>query len=198
MTPTPYRATLATLAACAIAAVGGCIRAPDVVVVDRRTALEAEASGRFPELEAELQAAALDPRPLPMTRAMLHAAGWASPAETDAIATMTRSDDDERGRVDALLRRRCVGEARDGTLQPTTASCTGAVDAAEVNRLVERTNRARSQLWRWLATKAPGADATTVRSTWRKRHLLRVVCDAWVQRDDGSWQPKSCGSNDGP
>jgi hypothetical protein len=42
---------------------GGCLHAPEIVLVDHATALEREAAGRFPKLEMELGYAGLEPRP---------------------------------------------------------------------------------------------------------------------------------------
>ena len=173
-------------------ALTGCIRAPDVVIVDRRTALEAEAAGRFAELEEALDVAAIRPQPSPLTRATLEAAGWRPSAEDDAIEAMTRTRRDEATRVDDLLRRKCVGESLAGTLQPTPAKCAGAVDAAEVGRIVERVNRSRQQIWLWMGRKAPGVPADALQRSWRKRHLERVVCGGWIEAESGTWREKAC------
>ena len=49
----------------------GCISAPDVIIVDRQTALEQQANGRFPSLQEELDHAAITSDPVPFTRAGL-------------------------------------------------------------------------------------------------------------------------------
>ncbi len=169
-----------------------CIHAPDVVIVDRRTALEAEAAGRFEDLEERLDQEAIDPRPLPLTRARLEAAGWRPKAESDAIAQMTRRPSADQDRVDDLLRRACVGEALDGSLVATPATCAGARDAAEIGRLLERGNRARRQIWAWMRRKAPAANEPQTRQAWRKYHLVRVVCGGQIEVSEKRWQPKVC------
>ncbi len=171
---------------------GGCIRAPDVVIVDRRTALEAEAAGRFAELEEALDVAAIRPQPSPLTRATLEAAGWRPSAEDDAIEAMTRTHRDEATRVDDLLRRKCIGESLAGTLRPTPSTCAGAVDAADVGRVIERINRSRQQIWLWMARKAPGVSAESLQRSWRKHHLERVVCGGWVEVEPETWRQKAC------
>ncbi|MEY3012184.1 MAG: hypothetical protein RIT45_919 [Pseudomonadota bacterium] len=170
----------------------GCIRAPDVVLVDRRTALEAEAAGRFEADERRLDDKATDPRPAPLTRATLEAAGWRPKAEHDAIAAMTRRPEDEQERLDALLLRGCVGEARDGTLRSLPRRCAGAVDPAEVGRLVERENRSRRQVWAWLARQRKDVPYETLRDRWRTSHLERVVCGGMIEQQAGVWGPKTC------
>lgn len=170
----------------------GCIRAPDVVIVDRRTALEAEAAGRFAELEEALDVAAIRPQPSPLTRATLEAAGWRPTAEDDAIEAMTRIRRDEATRVDDLLRRKCIGESLAGTLQTTPAKCAGAVDPADVGRIIERVNRSRQQIWLWMGRKAPGVPADALQRSWRKRNLERVVCGGWVEETAGNWREKAC------
>jgi uncharacterized protein YdbL (DUF1318 family) len=174
---------------------GGCVKAPNIVLVDRRTALEDQAAGQFPPLEAELTQAGLNPGPAPFTSAELAQAG-AAPAHlgTDAYAQ------DEAGaadglpdplRLDGLLTQRCVGEARDGTVVLTIDTCTGTIDVARVNRLVERTNRNRRQLWDWMARRS-GISADAARAAWRTVHLEGVICGAAVQAASGSWESKSC------
>lgn len=176
----------------ATASLAGCIRAPDVVLVDRRTALEAEAAGRFEAIEEGLERSATDPRPAPLTRATLEKAGWRPSVEYDAILAMTRQEPDAQGRVDALLQRGCIGEALDGTLRSLPKRCAGAVDPAEVGRLVERENRNRRQVWAWLARTRKDADAEALRTRWRQTHLERVVCGGLVEQQQGVWGPKTC------
>jgi hypothetical protein len=191
----PRRRRIAAAVALSVAlalAQSACIRAPDVVLVDRRTALEAEAAGRFDQLEERLDQRAIDPRPLPLTRARLEAAGWRPRAEDDAIAEMTRTAPDEQGRVDDLLRRGCIGEGLDGLLAATPQRCTGARDPAEIGRLLERNNRARRQIWAWMRRKGAGASDDAIRAAWRANHLPLVVCDGLVEVVPRSWQPKAC------
>lgn len=193
--PPPHRASapLGALVVLASLLATGCIRAPDVVLVDRRTALEAEAAGRFEGVEERLDQRVVDPRPLPLTRATLDKAGWRPKAESDAIAAMTAEAGDEQSRVDALLLRGCIGEALDGTLRSLPRRCSGAVDPAEVGRIVERENRSRRQVWAWLLrTRKDASGYEALRARWRTLHLERVVCGGMVEQQAGVWGPKSC------
>jgi hypothetical protein len=166
----------------------GCVSA-NVVVVDRKTALEQQASGSFRGLEEELEQAGLLPRPEPLTAAQLEEAGVARAGET---AELTEGVPDSL-LSDALLTQRCVGEALDGTLVLTVASCTGTIDVPHTNRLIERVNRNRRQLWQWLAEKGRGGKTPEqVQVVWRKQHLTGLVCGGQVQKDDTSWEVKRC------
>ena len=192
-------APLARLAPPALAtlALAGCITAPAVVIVDRRTALEQQASGSFRGLEEELEQAGLAPRPAPLTPAQLGASG----VRREGLEAT--DSDDETGdavRTDALLIKRCLGEALDGTLVLTPDPCTGTLDVPSVDRLVERVNRNRRQLWRWLAaqTRGQGRDQRRektddeVRAAWRKIHLAGLVCGGAYQVTGGGWEIKKC------
>lgn len=164
----------------------GCIKAPDVVIVDRTTALEQQASGSFTGLEEDLERSALVPRAEPLTAAQLDAAGVGRanpPEDAEGLPDGLRAD--------GLLVQNCIGEARDGTLVLTIDRCTGIVDVPSVTRLVERTNRNRRQLWRWIGekTQRPPAQAQTA---WRAVHLAGLVCGAQVQKQDGAWEAKRC------
>jgi uncharacterized protein YdbL (DUF1318 family) len=153
---------------------------------DRATALEQQAAGSFEELERKLDHAAIAPRPLPLTPDELEALG---------IRPLPLVDDTERtdaDRVDALLRQRCVGEGRDGLLVQTPDACRGRHDAATAQELVERVNRARTQLWRWMQQERGDASPDALRRTWRRVHARGVVCGGWIQRDDGGWEEKGC------
>jgi len=175
------------LAAALVLCLGaGCIKAPDVVIVDRKTALEQQAAGSFQGLEEELEQAALVPRAEPLTASQLGAAG-ASQADTA---------DDAEGlpdalRADGLLVQRCIGEASDGTLLLTLDRCTGIIDVPAVTRLVERTNRNRRQLWRWMAGRTRRSPAQA-QAAWREVHVAGLVCGAQVQKPDGEWEAKRC------
>ncbi len=175
-----------------VASAGACVRAPDVFVVDRRTALEAEAAGRFADLEARLERDALAPEPMPLSRAALERAGLRAAAPEDAISRFSAALRTDADRCDVLLQRRCVGEGHDGLLRATPKPCQGAVDDAEVVQLVERHNRARQQLWAWLERKAPQAAPATLRAAWRQRQLERVICGGWVEMQPGEWREKAC------
>lgn len=164
----------------------GCIRAPDVVIVDRKTALEQQAAGSFRGLEEELEQAGLLPRATPLTAAQLEAAGV---RKEDAVEDAEGLPDGVR--VDTLLVQRCVGEALDGTLVLTIDRCTGTIDVPQTNRLIERVNRNRRQVWQWMAGKASGRPAQ-VQASWREVHVSGAICGAQVQKADGTWEVKKC------
>jgi len=187
--PVPAAASPAPVASIVVAVlVAGCIRAPAVVIVDRKTAVEQQASGSFRGLEDELEQAGLAPRPVPLTAGQLGAAG----VRREGLETDQGDDGNDDLRADALLIKRCLGEALDGTLALTSASCTGTVDIPEVGRLIERVNRERRQLWRWLAGQTPGTTADEVRAAWRETHLVGLVCGGQVQVAGGGWEVKRC------
>jgi hypothetical protein len=172
------------LALCALSA---CVKAPDVVITDRRTALEQQAQGSFRGLEEELEQAGLVPRPAPLTAAQLAQAGVTREAETEDADGLP-----DALRADTLLVQRCVGEASDGTLVLTVGTCTGAMDVPQVTRMIERVNRNRRQLWTWLGTREPKKTPGEIQATWREVHLAGVICGGQVQKDDGAWDVKRC------
>jgi hypothetical protein len=169
-----------------LVALAGCIRAPEIVMMDRATTLELQAAGSFRELEDELARVAVSPQPVPLTPDQLEALGMAPPNFKDKL------DVTETDRVDELLKQRCIGEANDGLLRDTPDSCRGGADHAEAVALVERTNLARQQLWRWMKQKQPGSSLDSMRGEWRKAHREGVTCGGWLQRDDGQWEAKKC------
>ena len=164
----------------------GCIRAPEIVLVDRATALEQQAAGSFAELEKKLARATLAPRPVPLTPEQLEALGIPTPTLVDA------TEHTDAVRVDDLLKQHCVGEAKDGTLVDTHDSCRGAADRGQAIALVERTNSARQQLWRWMKDRRPEVAGDELRLAWHKSHARGVVCGGWLQKDDGGWEAKKC------
>jgi hypothetical protein len=167
-----------------------CVHAPAVVIVDRKTALEQQASGSFRGLEEELEQAGVQPRPAPLTGAQLTSAGVnGKVADADQADPSAGSD---AVRTDALLVQRCIGEALDGTLELTLDPCTGTLDVPEVNRLIERVNRERRQLWRWMSEHAKGVSAEQVRATWRETHLGGLICGGQLQAGGGAWETKRC------
>ena len=168
----------------------GCIKAPEVVIVDRRTALEQQALGRHPKLEAELQQAGLSPRPAALTRRQLEKSGWRPQREHDAIAALQKDAVKDEERTDQLLVRKCIGEAATGLLQDTRGQCSGGVDASEVAHLVERVNRNRRQIWQYIAQTRRVA-VGKARQAWRTHHLIGLVCAAHVQNKTG-WNTKKC------
>jgi hypothetical protein len=162
----------------------GCIKAPDIVVVDRATALEREAAGSYPRLEHELERAGTAVRPTPLSREELEANG-----HPRQILDEEESSDAER--VDALLKQRCLGEALDGALVATRDRCT-VKEVPHLSELVERANRDRQQIWEWLNAERPNRSLAEVRQAWREVHLRAVICGGQVQRSDGSWELKKC------
>jgi hypothetical protein len=164
----------------------GCVKVPTVLIVDRATALEQQASGSYDELEARLNRAAVEPRLAPLTPEQLEALGVRPLAP---IAGTPPTDAEE---VDALLIRHCVGEATDGLLVVTPGACRGALDEDRTARSVERVNRARRQLWLWMHTQRADVPLDELRHGWRQLHAEGIVCGGWLQGDDGQWQPKAC------
>lgn len=164
----------------------GCLKMSEIVVTDRVTALEEQAGGSFDELELKLTRAGIAPRPLPLTSEELDALGLKAPD------TLDDPDSTRMDRLDRLLRQRCVGEGRDGLLVETPKDCKGAVDHDALSRIVESTNRARGQLWEWLRREHPKATLDEVRQSWTTSHRSGVVCGGWVQKPDGTWEPRSC------
>jgi len=179
----PVMVSLVTIAAVASVA---CIKPPEIVMVDRATALEQQASGSYDDVEQRLERAAVEPRPVPLTPAQLEALGVGS--ASPAVGTETSDAD----RVDGLLVQHCVGEGADGLLADTRDQCRGAADAEEVLRAVERVNRARRQLWRWMHEQRAGVSVDELRRGWREAHVRAVVCGAWIEGEDGKWQGKTC------
>jgi Protein of unknown function (DUF1318) len=163
-----------------------CFKPPQIVMVDRATALEEQAAGSFDELERQLDRAAIEPRPVPLTSEQLEALGF-RPAPLIDESDLTDSD-----RLDRLLAQHCVGEGKDGLIVETRDACKGAVDAEEVQTLPERVNRARRQLWRWLREQRADVSEGEVRRAWRENHARNVVCGGWMEGSDGTWQGKWC------
>jgi hypothetical protein len=168
------------------AALAGCVKAPEFVMTDRATALEQQAGGSFDELEQRLDRAGAEPRPVQLTPDQLAALGI-RPAPLIDATQLTDAD-----RLDALLARHCVGEGKDGAIVETRDACHGGADPQEVATLVERVNRARRQLWRWMHDRQPSASIDDLRTAWRDAHLRNVVCGGWVEGGDGKWQEKTC------
>ncbi len=169
----------------------GCV-STNLVVVDKKTALEAEASGSYPKLQEELTQAALTPHGEVLSSGELRAAGKGSGEITEsAIRDLSRA-----GEVDELLVRACVGEGQEGLLVETADHCQGAFDELRLSRLVERENRNRVEVWHFLYEEAQNSHSTAsaldVQHAWQKNHLLGVVCGAQVQAADGTWSSKKC------
>jgi hypothetical protein len=172
--------------ALAALACGACIKPPEIVMVDRATALEQQASGSFSDLEAKLDRAAIEPRPVPLTPEQLAALGAKAGPRADNVE-VTDAD-----RVDALLVQHCIGEAASGLLADTHDQCRGAADPDELAAVLDRVNRARRQLWKWMHEQRPEVPVDDLRRTWREAHLRGVACGAWIEVEDGKWQAKGC------
>jgi uncharacterized protein YdbL (DUF1318 family) len=169
-----------------LAALSGCFKPPEIVMVDRATALEQQAAGSFDDLERTLDRAAIEPRPVPLTPEQLEALGIRPKSLVDE-SELTDAD-----RLDGLLAQHCVGEAADGLIVDTRDACRGGADAEQTQTLVERANRARKQLWRWMHEQRPDVSVGELQRSWREKHVRNVVCGAWIEGSDGTWQGKSC------
>jgi hypothetical protein len=170
----------------ALAGLAGCFKPPEIVMVDRATALEQQASGSFDELERKLDRAGIEPRPVPLTPDQLEALGI-RPAPLVDESDLTDAD-----RLDGLLAQHCLGEGKDGLVVDTHDACKGAADPEEARTLLERVNRARRQLWQWMHEQRPDVAATELQRAWREGHARNVVCGGWMEGGDGKWQGKSC------
>jgi uncharacterized protein YdbL (DUF1318 family) len=155
-------------------------------MVDRATALEQQASGSFDDLERKLDRAGIEPIPVPLTPEQLEALGI-RPAPLIDESELTDAD-----RLDGLLVQHCVGEGKDGMIVDTRDACKGAADTEELNALVERVNRARQQLWRWMHGQRKDVAETELRRAWRENHVRNVVCGGWIEGNDGKWRGKPC------
>lgn len=168
----------------------GCVASPTVVIVDKKTALEEQAAGSWKGLSSELDHAGISAQPVPYTRGELEAAGVPVGKGDEELAGEEATSDPEV--IDQLLLRRCVGEKLDGSLDDTPATCTAPIEASRQSRLLERENRRRWQLWRFLAGGKSGKPITDVRTAWRKAHLGEVICGGQVEREGGGWEVKRC------
>ena len=170
-----------------------CIRPPDVVLLDGKTVLEEQASGELHPLENDLREEAIVPRGVELTRAQLDEAGTdlsrGTLSSVVRIHGLLRAEADA---VDDLLVRRCVGEALSGLLVETPRTCAGRRQEGRVTATIQRVNRGRRQLWRYLHEQRPAASEADVRATWRRHHLRVVVCGGQVQADDGRWEVRGC------
>ena len=159
-----------------------CISAPEIVMVDRATALEEQASGSFKDVEQRLARAGMSPTPVPLTPNQLEDLGL---QPTPVVESLGRTPAD---RVDELLRRHCVGEGKSGLLVDTRRSCqSGRLTANDV-ALMERVNRARLQLWQWMRTVRPGVSEESLRRSWQQVHAEGVVCGGWVESARDAWR----------
>lgn len=166
--------------------------APNVVVVDQKTALEQQAAGGYPALENDLEQAALTPAPEPFAREEL-----ASGRERNGsgplgeLAQLYASSETDADSIDRLLLQKCIGEALSGLLEPRPEDCVGAADATEMARLLGRENLHRRQLWELMA-KDREVSVERVQPVWRELHVEQVVCGGLLEQSPGSWGTKSC------
>lgn len=167
-------------------AASGCISAPEIVMVDRATALEEQASGSFQDVEQRLARAGMNPTPVPLTPNQLEDLGS---APTPLVENLSKTQAD---RVDELLRRHCVGEGRDGLLVDTRRQCQAGRLSADDVALMARVNRSRLHLWKWMRTVRPGVSEEALRKSWQQVHAEGVVCGGWVEAADGTWGEKKC------
>jgi hypothetical protein len=169
----------------------GCV-APNVVVVDQKTALEQQAAGGYPTLENDLEQAGMSPSPEPFARETLaggrERSGRGALGELAELYAQGESDADA---IDRLLLQHCIGEADSGLLEPRPGDCIGAADATEMARLLGRENLHRRQLWQLLAEQR-SVSLDSVEPVWRELHLAQVVCGALVETGPGQWGPKAC------
>jgi hypothetical protein len=175
-----------TLALSVLLASAGCFKPPPIVMVDRATALEQQAAGSFDDLERRLNRSSIEPHPVPLTPEQLATLG-VRPAPPVEGADVTDAD-----RTDGLLLQHCVGEGKDGLLVDTREACKGAADPDELETLIDRTNRARRQLWRWMHEQHPAKSVDEMQSGWHDAHLRGVICGGWIEVSDGKWQGKEC------
>jgi hypothetical protein len=164
----------------------GCFKPPEIVMVDRATALEQQAAGSFDDLERTLDRAGIEPRPVPLTPDQLEALGI-RPAPLVDESDLTDAD-----RLDGLLAQHCVGEGKDGLVVDTRDACKGAADPEEAQTLLQRVNHARRQLWRWMHEQRPDVSESDLQRAWRESHLRGVICGGWIEASDGKWTAKPC------
>ena len=174
------------IALAAFAGLSACLKPPEIVMVDRATALEQQAAGSFDELERKLDRAGIEPRPVPLTPEQLEALGIRPPSLVD------ESDLTDADRLDGLLAQHCVGEGKDGLIVDTRDACRGAVDAERLQTLMERANRARRQVWRWMHEQRGDVSEGELQRSWHENHVRNIVCGGWIEGSDGKWQGKSC------
>jgi uncharacterized protein YdbL (DUF1318 family) len=164
----------------------GCFKPPEIVMVDRATALEQQASGSFEDIEQALDRAAIEPRPVPLTPEQLEALG------IRAAPLVDESELTDADRLDGLLAQHCVGESKTGLLVSTREACKGAADAEEAQALLERVNRARRQVWRWMHEQRTDVTEAELQRQWHDNHAKNVICGGWVEGSDGKWVGKPC------
>lgn len=178
---------------CACAGIAGCVKAPDIVLTDQKTALERQAAGDYRALENDLHQSGITPKGEDITREAIDAKnpdpGTSSLGTVVQLYSEVRTDAEW---IDQLLVASCVGEALDALLRHTPDKCTEDLDLAQLTRVVERLNLHRRQLWRAIREQRPGKSEAEIRAVWRPIHLERVVCGGLVQVDEKTWENKKC------
>jgi len=168
----------------------GCIKAPDVVIVDRYTALEVQASGNYAPLEDELQEQGLRVGPEGYTSDQLATPG--SGTDDGNLGEAYRGVLSRADRMDSLRRRQCVGESMDGLLIQRDETCRGRIDEQDVANLLERENRNRRQVWHFMEEQNPDASMTHIQSAWRVEYLKTLPCESAIQKANNEWGRVEC------
>ncbi len=173
--------------------VAGCIKAPDVVLMDQKTALEIQAAGEYHPLEYDLIQAGLSPKATELPQEQLEAFSHDSKGSTlgDMIQLYSRVQTDSAW-TDQMLLAGCIGESLNGLLQTTPEQCTQEVDTGQSARIVGRTNLHRRQMWQLIQKQYPGKTEEQIMRIWREIHLKRVVCGGLIQTGENTWEKKPC------
>jgi hypothetical protein len=193
MIPNLRRRFLLVLLGLALTTAAGCIKAPNVVLLDHKTALEQQAAGEFRAIENDLLQAGISPKGEDIARSQLEAEG--SDLAESTLGEMVRiysAVQTDAEWIDKMLVAGCVGEGLDGLLQQTPDHCTQDVETGSMARILGRTNLHRRQIWRVIQKRESGASEDEVRDVWRGIHLKRVVCGGLIQRDENTWEKKKC------
>ena len=184
----------AGLVAVAVTSISGaCVKAPNIVLTDQKTAFERQAAGEFRALENDLHQANIAPKGEDITREAIEANNPESSASTlGEVAQLFSAVQTDADWIDQMLVVGCLGEARDGLLQARSDDCERELDDARLTRVVARANLHRRQLWQIMHKRDAQASEQAIRDSWRAVHLQRVICGAAVQNADGNWEKKAC------
>lgn len=172
---------------------GACVKAPDIVLTDQKTAFEAQAAGEFRALENDLHQQNIAPKGEDITREAIEASNPESGRSTlGEVAQLYSEVQTDAAWIEQMLVVGCIGEGNDALLAGRADACEREVDSARLTRVVERANLHRRQLWQMMSQRAEKASPADIRKGWREVHLQRVVCGAMVQDDAGEWEKKPC------
>lgn len=170
-----------------------CVKAPDIVLTDQKTAFERQAAGEFRALENDVHRASIAPKGEDITREAIEAnnpeSGDSTLGEAAQLYSAVQTDADW---IDRMLVAGCLGEARDALLTARSESCEREPDSARLTRVVERANLHRRQLWQAMQKRDPQAKSDVIRANWREVHLQRVICGASIEESGGTWGKKEC------